>query len=835
MDVCARESKNMEITAEVADNSQNYTLDARLKDAELFAWKLFGSAPQTLKVSIARLQRGTEGVSIQHSVLESNEAVESILNLVRADLTAASLGCYARITLLRAGFIGSGRGTEKDSAGTLALWADLDTYKTSYDQDTVKDRLLAGYANLPVPSIIVNSGNGLQVYWLLNIMCTDLDAIKQYNKGIVQALNEFGADSTFNPAQVLRIPGTTNRKDPLNCRPVKIIYYNRFNIYEIEQFPAVAIEDKKYITAEEVPDDFLEQIRQIDIELHNRIMSEITALNAGARAKSTGRVDRSQNDMWVLVKLFSIGRIGASRITSGLLLSLMRRADLFIGSKTAEIGEDYALRSILQAEKFTSRIQRQDPQRFFIGRLFVPSLLGEEILYEQHFLAAGQQLWIYDKGVFKSNAMQHLKRIIAEKMGTKWQRSYAVAVNDWILAMSQHNLASDVRPLANVLNGMLQITSNSVHLLDHSPTYCSLSQMPVTFTPKENLVQAFEILDEFVADILYTPAAIKAFYQFAGTILLPDYRFKKALLLIGSGDCGKSTLLSLLMYMVGETNISARTFQDLAGGNRFAKASLLGKLANVYADLPALEAKDVGPFKALTGNDIVDAEFKGVDAITFRNYAKLIFSANVFPIVKMADQAFFNRWLIIPCSTKFVQDDAARKRIEMFEKNLRIRAMDREKLTKLYQPKILSALLWRAIEGLQSLMIEGTFATYEESQLAQGEFMAASDPVYGFFSSCTVADNDARVLKNDMFTAFLTWCGLLNIEKISIRVFNRRLTELRSTLGIYEATNSTITVDGVTKQGNIVIGRKLRDKIVTSTGNLIHLSASFGIQKTWED
>lgn len=836
----AHNSASAPITPPVIDAStfdtRPYPLNERMKDAELFAIKLFENAPSNAyKVSLARLLRSGDTTNIQHQVVTMEDVRNEILALVQQDKIAVYLGCYARISLLVPSFSKKGRGTEKDTAGTMALWVDLDTYKTNYTKEEVFEHIKDGFSALPKPSLIIDSGHGLQAYWLLDVMCTDVDKIKESNRAIAQALKEFGADSTFNPAQMLRIPGTVNRKDPKKPKDVRIIQYDHTATYLISQFPIALAQEKKFIEEAALPPDFLECVQDYSPELYNRIVSEEEAILAGAKTKGDGSVDRSANDAWVLIKLFSANVIGSTRITAGLLMSLMHQPGLLIGAKTATLGEDYALRSVLSAEKYVSRMRKQDPQRFFSGTRFVPALLGEEILLENHFLSSGSQLWIYDEGVFKSDADHYLRKITATKLGVKWQRNYSLSMVDWIRAMSQRNLIDDMAPLANVSNGMLQITADDVKLLDHSPTYCSLSQMPVKYLPPEELVDELKELDVFVEEILTAPEAIKAFYQFIGTVLLPDYRFKKVLLLIGPGDCGKSTLLSLFLDMIGPQNSSARTFQDLAGGNRFAKASLLGKLANVYADLPALEARDVGPFKALTGNDMIDAEFKGVDAVVFRNYAKLIFSANVFPQVKLADQAFFNRWLILPCNTKFVQDAKVRDRIRRYEPHMRIRIMDREKIVTMRRPKILSAMLWRAIEGLQSLLREESFVISEGSHLALGEFMATSDSVMGFFSSCTVPDDNARMMKSEMFEAFTVWCGLLNIEKVGIRVFNRRIAELRSVLGIFEATNSTLTVDGVTKSGNVLIGRKLRTEIITSNGATIKFNANFEIQKTWED
>lgn len=798
---------------------------APVEEACLFVSKLFGGLDAAYKVGFATLFRRGGGVEIAHDTCAVTEVEAFVRQLVENDAKTLNLGCYVRVTPLNAFFSGSGRGTEKDSAGAQMLWADLDTYKTPYSQTFVLQKLMSGETSVPVPTLVVDSGHGLQVYWALDCFVTDLAALKMRGKGLAGALKIYGADSVYNPAQLLRIPGTYNRKDPLNVRAVRILAYQRGNVYAITQFPNFESIEATFVETATLPETFLEDLRQTVPEAYSRIVSEESAKVAGAVLTASGRVDRSANDMWVAVRLFSHNVVGATRVTSGVLHALFAQPDLFIHSKTAEQGEEYALRTILQAETYVGKVRRKDPQRFFSGRSFIPALLGEELLYENQIMSAGSQMWLYQGGVFRCGAVELLKQQIVNKLGVKWQRAHAAGTVEWLRAMTQKDLGVDVRPFTNVLNGMLHISRDRVELLPHSPIYCSLSQMPVNFIPQEELQDELAAVDEFVLEILNTQQAVKQFFQFIGTVLIPDYRFKKVLLLIGPPDCGKSTLLSLFTDVVGEENIASRTFQDLAGGNRFARASLIGKLANVYADLPTLEARDIGPFKALTGNDIVDAEFKGVDAVSFRNYAKLIFSTNSFPRVKFADQAFFGRWLVIPCTTRFVADELTQRRLELYEPECRVILMDRKKLQRFQTPNIRAAFLWRAIEGLQSLLSAGQFIENESTKLVQGEFMAYADPVSGFMHACTTPDDNGRILKSDLYNAFLSWCNYYSVEKISIRIFNKRLTDLRTTFGFFESANSSLTVDGVTRMGNIIIGRSLKTHIKAASGAIVRLNS----------
>lgn len=80
-------------------------------------------------------------------------------------------------------------------------------------------------AGLPSPAWIVDSGNGLHVYWALEAATTrgQWEATTGRLKKLCQALG-FRADPsrTSDAASVLRLPGTTNRKDPANPKPVTI-------------------------------------------------------------------------------------------------------------------------------------------------------------------------------------------------------------------------------------------------------------------------------------------------------------------------------------------------------------------------------------------------------------------------------------------------------------------------------------------------------------------------------------------------------------------------------------------------------------------------------------
>ena len=87
--------------------------------------------------------------------------------------------------------------------------------------------------------------------------------------------------------------------------------------------------------------------------------------------------------------------------------------------------------------------------------------------------------------------------------------------------------------------------------------------------------------------------------------------------------------------------------QDLAD-HPFRIAELYGKLANIFADLDPRQLQSSSMFKMLTTGDPLTAERKFGQPFTFRNYAKLLFSANETPTSRDRSYAFYRRWLMIP-------------------------------------------------------------------------------------------------------------------------------------------------------------------------------------------
>jgi putative DNA primase/helicase len=187
----------------------------------------------------------------------------------------------------------------------------------------------------------------------------------------------------------------------------------------------------------------------------------------------------------------------------------------------------------------------------------------------------------------------------------------------------------------NAKNGLISL--ETWELEPHRPEVYFLTQLDAEYDPN---VYAEE-WDDFLKKVTDTES-ILVLQEFIGYCLLPDCRFEKALALVGPGGSGKSTFLEVVRAVLGDDNTTGFSIQQLES-ERFARSELIGKLVNIYNDLPytALEKSDI--FKQLVSGDPIQVERKYKQPFLARLYAKLIFSANQLPPTRDYTNAFFRR------------------------------------------------------------------------------------------------------------------------------------------------------------------------------------------------
>jgi len=246
-------------------------------------------------------------------------------------------------------------------------------------------------------------------------------------------------------------------------------------------------------------------------------------------------------------------------------------------------------------------------------------------------------------------------------------------------------------------------------------------------------------------------------WELIGYLMFAGNPLQKAVMLIGTGRNGKGTLLRVITSVLGEQNISAVTLQGFAR-EKFHRAELFNKLANVAGDLDSTYMPETGQFKSITGGDHIYAEYKGQQGFKFRAHAVPVFSANEIPASADATSGYFERWIVI----KFPHSFAGRE-----DPGLEARLTTADELR---------GVAAKAIPALRGLMERQRFAETESAVEAKQEFRRASDPVTSWIEErCHVDPALGSIKRTTMYENYKGWASANGHQALSARKFNGRV------------------------------------------------------------
>ena len=119
-----------------------------------------------------------------------------------------------------------------------ALYIDLDIYNTKFSKEQILMNLEKNYygSKIPIPSLVVDSGRGLYLIWLINSAhYKALPLWKAIEEYFYKILKEFGADrNALDCTRVLRVIGTINSKSNTEVKVLDFYEY-RYDLREIQR------------------------------------------------------------------------------------------------------------------------------------------------------------------------------------------------------------------------------------------------------------------------------------------------------------------------------------------------------------------------------------------------------------------------------------------------------------------------------------------------------------------------------------------------------------------------------------------------------------------------
>ncbi len=375
-----------------------------------------------------------------------------------------------------------------------------------------------------------------------------------------------------------------------------------------------------------------------------------------------------------------------------------------------------------------------------------------------------KQIWIWNGERWKEDTgeIENAISYILKSYGLSNKHKIKDTVNEitmrihWFCFIDEFPFNKLGREYLPLMNGVLYHGDDKV-LLPNGPAFGHTYRIPVKYDPNADCLKIKKFISEVVAEenqaLLYEIPAL--------AIMLNEWA-QVAFMLVGQGQNGKSTYLKILERFLGEENISNISLQELCG-DRFKAAELLGKLANIYADLPKNPIKYTGKFKILTGGDRITVEKKFKDPFSFVNKALLIFSANELPQVSDQTYAFWRRWIIIEFPNQFPKND--------------------ELIDELTTEEELSGFLNEVLLAKTRIEIKGVTKTKTTERIME-EWMKRANSVYAFIQDRIERDIHSYETKDAVYAAYLEYCEENDLNAVPKNKFSpefERLARARPT------------------------------------------------------
>lgn len=348
--------------------------------------------------------------------------------------------------------------------------------------------------------------------------------------------------------------------------------------------------------------------------------------------------------------------------------------------------------------------------------------------------------YIYQHGVYMpDDKLTRLKSLIKDRIYKDLQKAYTIN-QICTLIIDDNRIQADIDSVNNYPDTWINfadcmVDASTMQEIPHAPKYRAINQIPWEWQNIKN-AKIGKNIELFLSESIPDIDDREMYLEYSGLTMTKDTRQQVALFVCGLGGTGKSKLLRLNEEMVGRANTANITLQGLS--RRFSTALLVGKLLNVYADIPSDALEETATFKGLTGEDRIFAERKGYQGFMCENYARLIFSMNLLPAINgERNNAFFRRLLVI--------------KIDNIPRDPNPDLMSR------LLPEI-PYLIRISVEALHRMYQRGTIIRSPNSQEAVAQMQDDADSTAAFVRRCCVVGPDYRSDRSMLYAAYTDYC-----------------------------------------------------------------------------
>jgi P4 family phage/plasmid primase-like protien len=231
-----------------------------------------------------------------------------------------------------------------------------------------------------------------------------------------------------------------------------------------------------------------------------------------------------------------------------------------------------------------------------------------------------------------------------------------------------------------------------------------------------------------------------ALQEFFGYVLMSHARYKKALLLYGESDTGKSQIATVLRMLVGDSNTCCISVEAMDDPRRLTP--IMGKMINLLTEVTSKAVVADGGFKTLvSGEEAININPKYQDEVTYIPTAKHIIVCNTLPRVTDHSRGTFNRLLLIKFNHVIPKSEQ--------DKNLS------DKLKREAE-----GILGWALEGAKRLNAQrGEFTIIPESEAEIIDYRDQENPINAFVAEWCDEASENLILLSDFCEKLSKWAG----------------------------------------------------------------------------
>lgn len=331
-------------------------------------------------------------------------------------------------------------------------------------------------------------------------------------------------------------------------------------------------------------------------------------------------------------------------------------------------------------------------------------------------------------------------------------------------------------------DGLPELVDGEIKLRPHRHDDLITRICNVVYDPAARCPQWLTFLDQIVPD-KDTQVFLQTWF---GYVLTGDISEQQLVMAHGAGANGKSTLLDVIKYIMGDYAIvlPIETFlsdEKRRGGDATPDLARVPGARLITASEPeGARALSESMTKQVTGGEEMTARNLHQPFFEFMPCFKLVLAFNKKPRVRGQDEGIWRRILLVPF-LEFIQKN---KRDKMLPKRLKLEAAG------ILNWMLDGYLIWR----------ERGLVAPESVLHATDEYRSESDTVGEFMRVVTRREKGQKVQANRLFDIFTKWAGINGLQPTSRTAFGRRLSDLhyeKEKVGVYFYTDLALVEEEI--------------------------------------